>query len=134
MTYNDILRLYPALLELSRLRLPVRKAWILWQALTDVRARFEFYCAEEMKIAVKYAICSEGKPIMTKSGQITFSSDDRRKGYETEIAALKAGDAGNIEPPIEIKASELEGQTLSAETIGRLSPEIKIIFDGETDK
>ena len=52
----------------------------------------------------------------------------------TEVFALKAGDAGNIEPPIEIKASELEGQTLSAETIGRLSPEIKIIFDGETDK
>ena len=130
MVYNDILRLYPALRELSALKLPVRKAWQLWQTTSDVKARYEFYCAEEMKLAVKYAICADGKPIVTKNGQISFSSDEKQKKYEAEIAALKASDAGHL-PTLDIYISELEGQSLSADIIGRLRPEIRIIFDSE---
>lgn len=133
MTYNDILRLYPALSEFSALKLPVKKAWHLWQMISDIKVRYEFYCAEEMKLATKYAICADGKPIVTKNGQISFSSDENQRKYEREIAALKASDAGHV-TPLDIYISELGDQSISAEIISRLSPEIKIIPDKETAK
>ena len=130
MTYNDILRVHPAITELSRVRLPVQKAWRIYNLKKEIDERYSFYCQEEMKLAEKYALCSDGKPIISPAGQIGFSSPERRAEYEKAIGELKNCNIGNPET-IVIYISELDGNVISPETIGKLQPLIEIKLSEE---
>lgn len=127
--YDGILMFYPALLEFSRLKLPVKKAWLIWKMLSEMKIRFDFYCVEEMKLATKYAVCSDGKPIVTKGGKINFSSEAKQREYEREIKQLKSGDAGEF-AIVEICFSEIGDQYISPETILLIKPVVVINENG----
>lgn len=133
MDYNDILRIYPAINELSLIKLPAKKAWQLWKITGSVRERYEFYCQEEMKLAAKYAVCTEGRPIVTSDGQITFSTEESRKAYKADVAELKGCDACFSDEMLEITSSELGDQMISSDMIDRLRGVVNFIFITKED-
>lgn len=132
MNYSDIINVHLGLAELQKLKLPVRKGWAVYQLSKKIEDCYVFYCAEERKIATQYAMCAGGNPVITADGQISFSSPERKKDYLIEINALQTSFAGEFET-IDITDRDIGGQTISPETIGRLSMVINFILNNEED-
>lgn len=130
MNYKDIINAHIGLMEFRKLKLPAKKGWAVYQLSKAIEDRYAYYCIEERKIATQYAMCSDGVPIVTSDGQISFSSPERRVNYIREIGELQAIEVEGIEP-ISITSKEIGSQMISPETMEQLSSVIQFIFDEE---
>lgn len=114
MTQNKVNKAYPALMRLSELRLPVKKARGLYTLIKKTEEHFQFAVNEERKYI------TESNGIENEDGTITFKSPEQFAQFQEKMAELKElAIEWDIEPVV-LTEKELGEQVISTSDIYNL--------------
>lgn len=119
MTYNQIIKAYPALQELGKTRLPFAESRKIYTLTKAVKSECDFYASEEWKLVGQYAKCdANGQPILQSNGGLSFACGQNAVDYINAVAALKEMECEV--KPIEIPESAFESIQITPENLEAL--------------
>lgn len=114
MTQNNINKAYPALIRLSELRLPVKKARSLYTLIKKTEDHFQFAIAEERKYL------NDAGGIENEDGTITFKTPEQFAQFQDRMAELKELIIEWDFQPVILTENEIGDQTISPSDIYNL--------------
>lgn len=112
MTQYELLQAIPALQTLSKFKLPVKKAYSIYNLCKTANESKDFFIEQERKLIEEF------KGTVNENGQITFENSDDFKGFAEKYNDLKALESDA--EAVTLSASELGDQTISVEDIALL--------------
>lgn len=120
MNYSQVIKAYPAIAEIKRLRLPYDKARAVYEVAKSLESDYAFFAEEERKCIEKYAERDKsGKIKTTTDGRIVFENIHAQTAYTSEISKLLETNAETAENQIILRGADIS-EPISAETIAAL--------------
>lgn len=120
MNYSQVIKAYPAISEIKRLRLPYDKARAVYEVAKSLESDYAFFTEEERKCIEKYAERDKsGKIKTTADGRIVFENIHAQTAYTSEISKLLETNAETAENQITLRSADIS-EPISAETIAAL--------------
>ena len=107
MTQFQINKAYGALMQLSGMKLPVKKAYEIYSLVKAVDSQYQFAISEEQKIVEKY------KGTVNSDGSISFESAESYGSFQEDILELHNLEADVEIKPVVLMESDMKDQTIS---------------------
>lgn len=129
-TYGQIVKIFTALAEIRKLRIPYAKARAICTLYKNIETEYMFFAQEELKLAREYATKgANGEPMITETGNITFPNVEAKRAYADEINKLSGCEVNiNIDAlGVVLNAEDIGTQTVKPETIEMLDGIITFI-------
>ena len=120
MNYSQIVKAFPALAELKKLRLPYAKARDIHKAHKALESEFQFFAAEEAKLINEFAAKGENGTPQIADGRITFANAETKSKYIARITELETTEADVEIPCVTLTGAEIGDELISAKTIEAL--------------
>jgi hypothetical protein len=120
-TYYQLLIASPALAEVNKLRLPIKKARKVFDKIQEVTKELEFYRSEENKISDLYCLKNEQGNVVWNKNIPLFENKDNEFNWNKEVAELQKKESKVSDKPIQISDKELGIQPIESEWIGLLN-------------
>lgn len=111
MTQFKVNKAYPALMRLSELQLPVKKAKALYNITKRAEEHFQFALAEEHKYIAEF------HGVEKPDGTITFESQENFAKYQEKMLELNDLEIEWEETPVVLSDDEIGDQPISSSDI-----------------
>jgi hypothetical protein len=120
MTQYQLLQAIPALGTLGSLKLPMKKAYGIYNLAKKANEAKDFFIEQEKKLIEDY------HAEVNENGQISFKEAEDFKGFNEKYTELKTLEAEGIEP-IELSIESLGDQELSAADLASLEGVVNFV-------
>lgn len=121
MTYESIIKVFPAIKELRKLRLPYDKTKVIYDMRKLLEPEYNFFLEEEAKLINEFSSKNEnGEPRITSNGLIMFDTLKDRQRYNEKIEELRKTDCEIPIRNITITKDDIGKQLIAEETLENL--------------
>ena len=126
-TYYQLLVASNALLEVNKLRLPIKKARKVYDRIEEVTKELEFYRSEENKISDLYCLKNEHGNVIWEKNMPLFENKENEINWNREVVELQKKETKVSDRPIQITDKELGIQPIETDWIGLLKGIVEFI-------